>query len=484
MHCPYLLPLALLLPAAAQAAPPPLFSPNIPAYLQALNQSTDTQAQAIRARVASGPADLARERSLAEKEGIVTRVGQPQQTLPPPDQNAAPLYTQIDALRHQKPSSPYLTDAAESFSLRYSYTPAQLDAIRNTVQSRPDILALLHQAVVKPQCVFANDPAQPFDFPKEYTGLREDARELKAESTLLAFQGKYPEAAANQELGFRFSAQVTSAPKEIGFFVGEAIDAISVSSLSDILAKAGPDAVLDSRVSANIFTLPPLSLSHTLSGEPAEADAEFAQFRHAKPTDLADALQLSGHQAVPPAADFTPAEQAQINLLLDAAEADYLHQMRRIIPAADAPTARHAVFAAAEARANTDTDDPIRAISDQLNPVVSAERIMGSSPTLGGLEQQAARVQARRLVAAAGAAVLAAKAQTGTFPAALPAPFTDPFTGKPLGYRLEGADGFVVYSAGPTGAYDGGRPGDPTHGPNTVFRYPLAPVPVPPGALH
>jgi hypothetical protein len=154
--------------------------------------------------------------------------------------------------------------------------------------------------------------------------------------------------------------------------------------------------------------------------------------------------------------------------------------MRQIIPAADNPAARRAVFAAAEAR--PDTDDPIRTISDTFNPVVSAERIMGSSPTLGGLEQQAARVAARRLVLAAGAAVLAAKAQTGAFPAALPAPFTDPFTGKPLGYRREGT-GFAVYSAGPAGTFDGGKPGDPAFGPNTVFRYPLVPVPVPPEAL-
>ncbi len=478
MRPTYLLPFALFLPAtAAQAAPPPLFSPNIPFYLQALDRSGDPQAQALRARIASGPAALARERALAEKEGIITRAGQPQQALPPPDQNAAPLYTELDALRKQKPF--YLTDPAESFSLRYTYTPAQLDAIQSIIRSRPDILTLLHQALAKPQCVFPTD-SQPFDFPKEYTGLREDARELKAESALLAFGGKYAEAVANQELGFRFSSQATSTPKQIGLLVGEAIDAITVGSLQDILAKAGPNADLDNQVSDDVLALPPLSLSHALSGEPAEADAEFDILRRAKPAELAEALQLTGLQTVSPAAKFTPAEQRQINNLLDAAEADYLHGMRQIIPAADNPAARRAVFAA---EARPDTDDPIRTISDTLNPVVSAERIMGSSPTLGGLEQQAARVAARRLVLAAGAAVLAAKAQTGAFPAALPAPFTDPFTGKPLGYRREGT-GFVVYSAGPTGTFDGGKPGDPAFGPNTVFRYPLVPIPVPPEALR
>lgn len=479
MRRPYLLPLALLLPAAAQAAPPPLFTPNIPAYLQALNHSTDPQAQAIRARIASGPADLARERALAEQEGIATRTSQLAQTLPPPDENAAPLYVQLDILRKKQPSSFYLTMPAETLSLRYTYTPAQLDAIRSAVQSRPDILALLHEAAAKPQCVFAGDPSKPFASLNKYAGMREDARELRAESTLLAFGGKYPEAAANQELGFRLSADVTSTPNLLGFLVGAAIDAITVSSLQNILAKAGPDAALDSRVETDILALPPLSLHHALSGEPAWTDAEITELRSATPAELVQAFQLSGLQTIPPAAGFTPAEQKQVSLILDAAEADYLHQMRRIIPAADNPAARHTVFAAVEARVQADTDDPIRTISDHLNPVASLVRFAGSG---GSLEQQADRVQARRLVAAAGAAVLAAKAQTGAFPAALPAVFTDPYTIKPLGYRLEGAGGFVVYSAGPGGDYDGGKPGDVPKA-QIFFRYPAAPIPLPPDML-
>jgi hypothetical protein len=76
------------------------------------------------------------------------------------------------------------------------------------------------------------------------------------------------------------------------------------------------------------------------------------------------------------------------------------------------------------------------------------------------------------------AAILAEKAHAGQYPAALPTGFTDPFTGKPLGYRKEGA-GFVVYSTGPTGHFDGGRPGQPLHG-EAVYRYPPPkPIPVP-----
>ncbi len=474
----YVLSLALLLPAAASAAPPPLFSPNIPAYLTALRQSTDPEAKAIRARIASGPADLAQERTLAEKEGIATRPGQLAQTLPPADQNAAVLYARLNALRQQKPFSYLLSPggpSAEFVSLRNAPTPAQAAALESVVARRPDIFPLLHTAIARPQCVFP-EPSSPLDFPKEYTGMRESARELRAESTVLAFRGKYADAAANQELGFRLAAHVLSTPKLIGFYVGSAIDAITVSSLQDIIAKAGPDAVLDGKVSADLLALPPLPLSHSLSGEPAVVNAEFTIFHHAAPAELADALQFSGRQTMPPAAAFTPAEQTELGRLLDAAEADYIHQMRQIIPAADNPHTRHAVFAAAETRAQANTEDPIQAISDYLNPVVYTTRIMGSTPTLGGLEQQAARVAARRLVAAAGASVLAAKAQTGAFPVSLPASFIDPFTSKPLGYHLEGTSGFVVYSAGPTGTFGGGKPGETVPAQESVFRYPAVPV--------
>ena len=467
---------ALLLPAAsAQADPPPLFAPNIPAYLQALTHSTDPAAKAIRQRIAAGPADLTRERALAEKDGIVTRADQLAQPLPPADKNAALLYTQLDALRKRKPLT-YLP-GTEMMTLRNSYSPAQISALQTMIEARPDIFALLHTAAAKPQCVFPSDPANPFDFPEEYNGMRENARELRLESTLLGFQGKYPEAADNQLLGFRLTAHATSAPKMIGFYVGSAIDAIAVTSLQDILARAGPNAALDRKVSADILALPPLSLAHVLGGEPARTDAEFAIFRHASPAELADALQLSGLQTAPPAAAFTPAEQAELNLLLDAAEADYLHQMRQIIPAADSSRTRHTVFTAAEARAEANSGDPIQTLSDKLNPVVVTARIMGAMPTLGGLEQQIVQVAARRLVAAAGASVSAAKAQSGAFPANLPAQFVDPFTTKPLGYRLEGTNGFVVYSPGSDGSFDGGKPGDKRDNRQVVFRYPLGLVP-------
>ena len=95
-------------------------------------------------------------------------------------------------------------------------------------------------------------------------------------------------------------------------------------------------------------------------------------------------------------------------------------------------------------------------------------------PLFGRIDENETRSQAKTAVTLAAADLLKATAQTSTFPASLPAQFTDPFTNKPLGYRLEGA-GFVVYSAGPGGTFDGGKPGDKRDNRQSVFRYPLVP---------
>nr|MDQ2731884.1 hypothetical protein [Armatimonadota bacterium] len=76
-------------------------------------------------------------------------------------------------------------------------------------------------------------------------------------------------------------------------------------------------------------------------------------------------------------------------------------------------------------------------------------------------------------VALAGIAILKQRAQTGQFPIRLPGEFIDPFSGKSLLYRREGAGGFVVSSKGPGGVM-GTMPGF-----QILFRYPPKPVAAP-----
>src|SRR5439155_18581248 len=100
---------------------------------------------------------------------------------------------------------------------------------------------------------------------------------------------------------------------------------------------------------------------------------------------------------------------------------------------------------------------------DKAQPTNPLCRICWDEYTvIAGTDTQGMRGRAREEVVMTGAALLAYRARRGAFPdrleEAIPAPPRDPFSGRPLKYRREG-DGFVVFSVGPEGAFDGGEPG-------------------------
>ena len=124
-------------------------------YLHYLETSTDPAAVSVRRQIASGPADLARAREAAAKEGIPLDAAALQKPLPPDDQNAAPLYQKLFQLLKDKPL--HLPMYAQPLGTNYTYTPEQLAAVQKIYDSRPDVWDLVHQAADRPQCVFARD---------------------------------------------------------------------------------------------------------------------------------------------------------------------------------------------------------------------------------------------------------------------------------------------------------------------------------------
>lgn len=457
----------------AHAAPVPTLDKDPAGFLRYVQSSTSPEAKVARQKIAAGPAALARERALARREGIAVFPAQLNRPLPPPDQNAAPLYLRLDALRRAKPlyGKPGLPLYAQSLSAHLAYTPEQIIRVRQAVDARQDVFALLHQAADRPQCVFARDWAKdPFAFPSQSAGLRESARELRTESVLLAEEGRYPEAVVNQTRGFRLAEHAASDPTLISYLVAQAMDAIATSGMQDILTLAGPNADVDAQVGQALTNKSAhLSLRHALSGEVAVGDAGVSLLRRG-PAALAGLVGDAPDTPRPAAAAFMPQERRFYANLLDAAEADYIHKMRAVIPLADTPDAA-AAFARASRGAQTPTGDLVQEVARRLSPF--------QFDTLNDLP---ARRAASRAITRAAAAVLAERAKTGAYPLSLPGTFPDPYTGKPLGYRREGVGGFVVYSAGSGGHYDGGQPGDkaPYDKARNRFRYPTVLVPVPP----
>ncbi len=420
--------------------------------------------------VAAGPATLAREQAAARALGIPLTPAAKQAPLPLPSQNAAPLYTALTALLHAKPLG--LPPYAEGMGATHSYTPAQRAAVRRTLAARPDVLRLVHQAASRPQCVFVRDWGHPLaaTFP-EYKTQREAARLLQTESYLLARDGNYPQAVATQALGFRVAEHAASDHDLLACLVGYACEAITLSGMQSILAEAGPNAAVDNAVQNAVRTKKSLlSLRDAMAGETGFGVAIFGPM-HAAEGQGVDAVLAAGTfptgtaQAIPPSFQ----ERQRLHALIDAWEAGYLSRMCPLVAASDRPPAvRRAAYAALEAQVTHDADDPA-GVTHLFTDIIL--------PVFSHIDENATRTQARVAVAEAAASLLAAKAKTGAFPQVLPAGLPDPYTNQPLSYRREGANGFVVYSAGPTGHFDGGTAGQKPPGQESVFRYPVVPLP-------
>ena len=441
-------------------------------YLRYLETSTDPQAVAVRQKIEAGPADLARAREAMGKEGVPLEAAALQKPLPPPDQNAAPLYEKLAQLLKDKPL--HLPAYAEPLASTYAYTPAQLAIVQKIYDSRPDVWDLAHQAADKPQCVFARDwtkgPALLFP---ELTVIREAARLINTETFLLAAQGKYADAVKNQTRGFRIAEHGASDPTLISFLVGVACDALALRGMQNILILAGPNADVDAQVGQAIgLSRARLSLRYALGGEVAGMqEVNFQQMRGSL-----DKLGISGLAAMlsqqngetPPAmtGETTTADQQFTLHWLDASEAGVLDAMLPLIAAGDLPPLpRRQVFSRAAATMTSHPKTALTLLADILLPVFDT------------VDEKDTQRQAWEAVILASAAVMAARAKDGVFPDALPGTFPDPFTDKSLGYRREGTGGVVIYSAGSDGTFSGGKPGDKTPPGQVLFRFPGSQTP-------
>ena len=457
----------------AYAVPPPDPDADPVGALRFALSSLTPQAEAVRREVAAGPAALARERTLARKEGLAVFPVQLNRPLPPEDRNAAPLYLELSRLVH---------DNTLAASLPAPAVPTPDERARKDADDNRKIASLLRQATDRPQCVFAPDQtgdstedtifhrSSPAWF-QQRMALRRWGYRLVAEAVSQAKQGHRAEAIATDARAYRVAEHTASDPTLFSLLVAEDIDATATGGMQDILSLAGPGAVVDAQVEQAVAEKAPrLSLRHALSGEVAAADASFSRFRRDGPGTLVGLFSMGGSQPRTVEKGFTAEERHFYSDLLDAAEAAVIQQMRPVVRAPDLPD--EAAEAAAEAparQAPPPPDDLVQGVVRHMSPLPNV--LINVRP---------ARVAASHSITRAAAAVLAVRAKTGAYPAALPGHFLDPYDpARMLGYRREGTGGFVVYSAGPTGKGDGGRPGDRALPSAPSFRYPSVPIPVP-----
>lgn len=434
------------------------------------------------ADVATGPQDLARQKAAARREGIPLTPAELRLPSPPPDQDAAPIWERLTRLLREKPLDDHAEAGAEAAAIRLATgarrSAEDAAAIRKLLADRQDGMTLVHQAVDRPRCVFQRDWAlgPSLLFP-EYAVLRDAARLLRIESVLLAYDHHYREAIANQEHGFRIAEHLSTDRLLICFLVARTCDRITLAGMEDILYMAGRNAEVDEQVEHSIAAHQHrYPLRHALEGEVVGDIVTIEMLRSGGIRMLRAMSNLPRERDEGPAHTggqdpaLTPAMRPWWNKLLDAGEADVLRLMRRLIVLAAKPY---------QARKG-----PLRRLNDEIDaPRISPVAIFRTIlfPVLDQVHDQRVLARARQVVDMAGAAVLAYRGRKGGWPEQLDqalSPTLDPFSSRPLGYRRE-EDRFVVYSVGPSGRFDGGRPAVARDASQAYFRYP-APRPQPP----
>jgi hypothetical protein len=465
-------------------------------------------------------AELAKELEVARRAGLPTSAKELQAPLPPEYQNAAPLYLQWAGLRDAKRVTAG-DDEEVSKLIDFSVPDAQVAAGRRVVAEKPDVLKLIHDAVSRPKCVFVKDWSQgPAILYPELAYIRSMARYLSGESGLMVRKGKPVEAARNLALGFRIAGHVGQNPDMLHYLVALAVQRTILRGMESILLAAGDEPGVADAVRLAVEKKTPrlkasdglraqivmaLATADWLHRSEAEQRRDFGLTNN-KDANILDALRtlMQPHVEAEDLKDKDPPlvmpmttsmpsrnDPVAYERWVDENKIQAVRSMRKIIPAADKPfeEANQTVRTVARDLLYQTFKDAAPELLKGNNPKVE-KPLPPSSASLASLfimgcgnliiARQGDYARARTDALRAGAALLTFKTKHGRFPAKLaealfPAP-TDPFDGKPLKYRREGA-GFVVFAVGKNLNFTGGTPGKKPDSREAFFRYPQPSTP-------
>lgn len=414
----------------------------------------------------------------ARREGILTIPRDLHAPALPPDQNAATYMAKIRDLDKAAPVSREDAAALEAMNTAEP-TPDQIAQGRKALEAHSERFRLLHQVARCPAYWEATRSLDvegiqvPDVFPRN-AQFRDYARWLVAESMLLLYEGKPLDAIQGDALVFNLARQVASSGSVISLLVGNAIDSIAIGGMRSILYHEGANAAvaeavvqaMEARRSApdlglalrgevvfemKMYDSQRLRIPAMLRGEPGNAsNPPF------KKTPEYRVMTRKYHYPI------DPAQAASRFLAMN--DAHSLAWMRRLFPLVDLPYPEALPGIKAIAR---------EAEENQKHPDYSLAAI--STITWAMMPAVKARQQALAETVRTAAALLAWQARHGHFPDTLaegltPTPL-DPFDLRPLRYRREG-EGFVLYSIGQTGKFDGGQPNQKSHAGESLFRYP------------
>jgi len=421
----------------------------------------------------------AQELAATRRAGLPTTPADMKRAPIPRSENAAPLYVKLAAMLKARPESNEEDDRITAIKRTAHPTAEQMARARAVLNARRKELALIREIAARPLCRFDRDwslgPAMQFS---ELSSMRAAARLLAGESTLLLREGRPLDAIRDMASGFTIASHANQDNMVIGYLVGVAVDAITVRTLGNFLGDAGFEPGVASAVQSAIQnSRHPLSLVDAMR---TETLMQIGAAKLVRGKGMAELRQLTTGDEPRPALSgkrhqITPSEHRLVEETLDRSGAYLLHKQREIVSAIALPyPAAKAIFER--------IDREVEAIRDPHLLLVPAVL-----PVFARLPFTYARYQAKAAVVTVAAAVLDWKTKHGAYPDNLgqamnPAP-TDPFDLKPLRYRQQ-ADGFVVYSVGETGEFDGNARDQRQYNMESVFRYPAPPFPEAPPPPH
>jgi len=415
----------------------------------------------------------------ARREGIPITPSDLQRPNLPADQNAATYVAQIRILDKTAPVSPEESKALEAINATPAPTPDQIARAKKALEAHSERVHLIHQVA---QCPAYWEPPKmldvggirvPDDFPRD-AQFRDYARWLVYESNVLLQEGKPLDAIQVDALGFSLARQVGSQGSLITLLVSEAIDALALSGLRTILYHEADNPAAVAAIGQAIETQRSApNFRPTLRGEVVRALSMSESERHMRPDKL---VSEPGDTSNPPFEktkeyrlwtrkyQYPTDPKLAMARFLDMNDAHYLAWMRRLFSLVDLPYPESLSGIQAIARESKKNelhpDYTLAALSIVVWPQLPAGK---------------ARHQAGAETLRTAAALLAWKIQNGHFPESLAECLKsvplDPFDLRPLRYRREG-DGFVLYSIGESGKFEGGQPNKRPRPGETFFRYP------------
>lgn len=428
--------------SAPKSVPQPTTSSRIATLIKSAQRATPNEfVNSVEALARTLPA----ERIAAKREGIPLSISEMQGAHLSPQDDAAPDYVRLTQILKARPI-PAAEEGVCSKSLREPLAPADWVALQSLLKRRSDVVTLAHKAAAKRGCNFHRNWSlgPTLEFP-EYTYMRQAIRLITAESILMAHEGRPAEGLQNLEAGFRIAQHAGADRFLIGYLVEAAGHAITLRGLQVILRSQAPQEAYARQARALLEHYP--AQPDLLGAMRFELGVDVVTLQSLRTGDMRTLSAIVDDKPGGQVPVLNASEQRLYQRLIDAWEADTLHFGRQILAAAQAPSAHRLSEYRKLQNYRPLSEDPLH-----------AWRVL-ALPYPESLEENLHRQLARHRTTRMGIEVLLVRATSGSFPTELPssAEASDPYNGRSLGYRREGK-GFVVYSVGKDGNFNGGTP--------------------------